>query len=179
MARGRLIEDPVFGYRLSPSRKGEVLRLEFWVDPGGGGKAEHYHPPLEERFEVLEGELTYRLNGRKHRAGPDDRFTVEPGTRHSFENSGSDVAHVKVEVEPALEMEQLFEDSAALAREGKWKVFGRWAVPTGPGALLDLAEFLDRYREIFVPTSPPRVLQRIGVPPLARLARRRETAPRD
>jgi mannose-6-phosphate isomerase-like protein (cupin superfamily) len=170
---GQLIEDPVFDYRVRFSRDGEILRGEFWVEPGGGGKVEHFHPPIEERFEVLEGELTYHADRARHTAGPGDRFTVAPGVRHTFQNTGSDVAHLVVEMEPALEMEQLFEDAAALAREGRWRVVGKRGIPTGPRALLRLAEFLDRYRAIFVPTSPPQIVQRIAVPPLARFARRR------
>jgi quercetin dioxygenase-like cupin family protein len=174
MTDGGLIEDPVFRYRLRLSREGDVLHAEFWVDPGGGGKAEHYHPPLEERFEVLEGELTYRLNRRKHRAVAGDRFVVEAGTRHSFENSGEGVAHIKVDVVPALQMQQFFEDSVALARAGKWRLLGRQVVPTGPRSLVDMAAFAERYKEIFVPASPPRVMQHLTFPPLARLAGRRE-----
>ena len=64
---GRLIEDPVFRYRLRLSREGEVLRGEFWVEPGGG-TIERLHPPVEERFEVLDGELTYRADGSEHNA---------------------------------------------------------------------------------------------------------------
>jgi quercetin dioxygenase-like cupin family protein len=169
----RLIEDPVFDYRLRLSRQGDILRGEFWVEPRGGGTVEHFHPPIEERFQVFEGEVTYRAGGRRCKAGPGDRFTVPAGVRHSFKNTGRGVAHLVVEMEPALDMEQLFEDTAALGREGKWTTIGRWGIPKGPRALLDMAEFLDRYREIFVPSSPPRPLQRFGVPPLARLARRR------
>ena len=64
-------------------------------------------------------------------------------------------------------MEQLFRDAAALGQEGKWIVIARHGVPKGPRSMLDLADFLDRYRDIFVPTSPPRALQRLAVPPLA------------
>ena len=64
---GRLIEDPVFRYRLRLSREGEVLRGELWVEPGGG-TIERLHPPVEERFEVLDGELTYRADGSEHNA---------------------------------------------------------------------------------------------------------------
>jgi quercetin dioxygenase-like cupin family protein len=171
-----LIEDPVFRYRVRFAQEGDVLRGEFWVEPGGGGKIEHHHPTVEERFQVLEGELTYRVNGRRHRAEAGELFTVAAGVRHAFENRGEGVAHLVVEMEPALNMQDLFEDAAALGRAGKWRALGRRGIPAGPRSLLDMADFLDRYREIFVPSSPPRLLQRVGVPPLARLARRRRGA---
>jgi quercetin dioxygenase-like cupin family protein len=173
---GKVIEDPVFGYRVKLSREGEVLQGEFWVEPGGGGRVDHYHPTVEERFQVLDGEITYRAGRRAHTARRGDQFTIPPGTRHSFANTGDGTAHLLVEMEPALEMEKLFRDTAALGRDGKWIALGRRGIPTGPRSMLEMAAFLDRYREIFVATSPPRVLQRIAVPPLARLARRRAHA---
>jgi hypothetical protein len=88
-------------------------------------------------------------------------------------NTGDGIAEVFVEMEPALEMDQLFRDAAALGRDAKWMALAGRAVPKGPRSLLDLADFLVRYRDIFVPASPPRLLQRVAVPPLARLARRR------
>jgi hypothetical protein len=75
-------------------------------------------------------------------------------------------------MEPALDMEQLFRDAAALGRDRTWIAVGRRGVPTGLRSMLKMAEFLEHYREIFVPVSPPPALQRIAVPLLARLARR-------
>src|SRR5438132_11993118 len=121
----QLIEDPVFRYRLRLSSEGEILRGEFWVEPGGGGKIEHFHPPIEERFEVLDGRVTYRAGGQKRVAAAGDRFTVHAGVTHAFQNTGDGIARLLVEMEPALEMEQLFRDAAALARGGQWKVFGK------------------------------------------------------
>jgi quercetin dioxygenase-like cupin family protein len=167
-----LIEDPVFRYRIHLSRDGEVLRGEFWVEPGGGGLIEHIHPPVEERFEVLEGEVTYHADGRKGKASAGERFTVGAGVRHRFMNTGPGVAHLIVEMEPALDMQEIFEEVAALARAGKWTRLGKRGLPKGPRALLDMADFLDRHSETFVLTSPPRFLQRTAVPPLARFARR-------
>jgi quercetin dioxygenase-like cupin family protein len=176
---GQLIEDPVFRYRIRLSEEADVLRGEFWVDPGGGGAIDHIHPPLEERFEVLGGELTFWVAREERKAGPGDCLTVPAGVRHAFQNTGQDVAHLVVEMEPALNMRGLFEDVAALARAGKLKRFGRRGVPTGPRALLEMAELMDRYHEIFVLASPPPALQRLVVPRLARIERwRRRRAKR-
>jgi hypothetical protein len=38
------IDDPVFRYQVRLAKDGDILRGEFWVEPGGGGKTEHYHP---------------------------------------------------------------------------------------------------------------------------------------
>src|SRR5206468_12799070 len=131
---------------------------------------------IEERFRVVDGQITYRADGRKRIARAGTEFTVPAGVRHCFVNTGATTAKLVVEMEPAPQMAQLFRDAATLGRERKWIAVGRRGIPRGPRSLLALAEFLDRYREIFVPISPPPFLQRIAVPPLARLGRRRRDA---
>ena len=133
---------------------------------------EHLHPQIEERFEVLEGEFVFKVGGRKRRAGPGERLVAEPGVPHAFENAGQGVAHFVAEIEPALDMQELFEESAALAREG---MFLRPGIPKGLRGLLAAAEFAERYRETYRQTFPPQAIQRILFPPLARLERRRSS----
>jgi quercetin dioxygenase-like cupin family protein len=169
-----LIVDPVFGYRLRLSHQGEVLRGEFWVDPGGGGNIEHLHPHTEERFEIITGQVAFRLDGRSQTAGPGERATVPRGVPHTFENIGEDEAHLVVEMEPALGLAEVFREVAAMARARKHRRLGRIGVPTSVSAALEMAELLDRHRETIVLTFPPRRLQPFLLRPIARLARRRE-----
>jgi hypothetical protein len=117
--------------------------------------------------------VTFRVARRKRKARPGSRVAVPPGVRHSFQNTGRDVAHLVAEMEPALDMQGLLEDTAALARAGKWRRVGRLAVPTGPRALLETADLMDRYSDTFLLSSPPPSLQRLLVPAAARLHRRR------
>ena len=72
------------------------LRLGLWADPGAR-VPKHFHPPLEERFEVREGEFTFTVGRRKHRAGPGERLVVPPGVPHAFTNTGPRVAHFVAE----------------------------------------------------------------------------------
>jgi quercetin dioxygenase-like cupin family protein len=164
-----VIEDPVMRQRYRLSREGDVLRLELWADPGAR-VPEHMHPQIEERFEVREGEFVFKVGGQKRRAGPGERLVVEAGVRHAFENPGPRVAHFVTEIEPALDMQDFFEESAALARAG---MFARPGIPRGIRGALAAAEFAERYRDTYRQTFPPRALQRILFPPLARLERRR------
>ena len=157
--------------------EGHVLRGEFWVDPGGGGAIDHAHPHTEERFDVVHGDLTFRVGRKKHEAHAGERLTVTAGTRHAFVNTGSDEAHLMVEMEPAADLDQMFREVALLAQAGKWKRIGRIGVPTGPRALVDMADFLWRYRETFALSFPPRFLQLPVVALIARLARRRRPVP--
>ena len=151
------------------SREGDVLRLQLWAEPGAY-VPEHLHPTIEERFHVREGEFTFKVGGSKRRAGPGERLAVAPGDRHSFKNTGDGVAHFEAEIEPALNMQDLFEESAALAQAG---MFLRPGIPKGIKGLLAASEFADRYSDIYQGTFPPRPLQRLLFPRLARIERRR------
>jgi quercetin dioxygenase-like cupin family protein len=166
-----LVHDPVRRQRYRFSRTGEVLNIEIWADPGGEVPL-HFHPRLEERFEVLAGRVRFTVAGTKTVAGPGDRATVPAGTRHRFENIGDEEAHMRVEVEPALDVQETITEAAALARAGKYT---RRGIPRGLGAALDVAAFVERHGENTVIASPPPWLQRIFLGPLAALARRRDS----
>ncbi len=169
------IADPAMGMRYAFDRKGDVLLLDCWVD-SGAETPDHMHPPIEERFQVVGGEFLFRVGGDEVRAGPGDRLVVPAGARHGFKNVGDSEGHLRVEIDPALEMQSVFEESAALGRAGKYRRIGRRAVPRGFSGLLAMSEFADRHSDIQVIFSPPRLLQRTLMPPLARLERRRRSA---
>ncbi len=169
-----LIEDPVFNYRLRfHPRKGDVLKMDVFVDPGGGVSIAHFHPSTEERFTVKRGEATFNANGVDIVARPgDSEVVVGPGVRHTFRNSGTEECHIVCEAEPALDLQGFLTDAAAMARAGK---YGRRGIPK-PGAILESVEWLDRYRDTTVITGgalPPPWLQPALLGPLARLYRRR------
>ena len=172
----RTVEDPVLGQRLSFSRTtgedGEVLHVEMWVDPGGGVPP-HVHPAMEERFEVLAGRPSF-LAGRKWQtAGPGETVVAPAGVRHAYRNNGDEVAHVICHARPPSSLQSFLEDAAALGRSGK---LTRHALPKTPGALLQAAVMAHHYRDMVVlgfPPLPPPAIQRLVIPPLARLGERR------
>ena len=172
---GELVEDPVFRQRYRFERTADVLRIEFWVDPEGG-VTPHVHPHMQERFEVLSGNPSF-LAGRKWKpARPGDVVTVPPGVRHAYRNPGVEVAHVICEARPPSLLQDFLEDVAALSRAGK---LTRRGLPK-PSGLLQGAVLAHHYREMVVlafPPMPPRFIQRLLFPPLARLGRRRGYEP--
>ena len=128
----------------------------------------HVHPEQSERFEVVAGEMRFRVGLRTIIAGPGDVLLVEPGVAHSFANAGPDEARLRVEVRPALAMEEMFADVIALAEAGRMTTRGM------PRNLLDLALLARTYdREAHAPLLGRR-LQRMLLAPLVALARRRE-----
>jgi mannose-6-phosphate isomerase-like protein (cupin superfamily) len=167
---GKIFEDPVqrYRYRFEP-QEGDLLRIEVWAEPGGGVSIEHFHPRTEERWEILMGEVTFKVDGEKRTAGPGERVVAPPRARHSFENTGPTEAHMRVEAEPAQDLQAFLEEAAALAQAGMYTRKGR---PRGFRGIVQGAAFAERHKQTTVVTSPPPVLQRILFPPLARLARR-------
>ena len=173
----QLVEDPVLRQRFRFRRSndpdgGEVLHIETWVDPGGG-VTPHVHPSMEERFTVFSGRAQF-LAGRKWvEAGPGEAVVVPAGMRHAYRNRGAEVVHMECEARPPSTLQEFLEDAAALSRSGK---ITRHGLPTGFGAVVQAAVMVEAYRDMAVllfPPLPPPFLQRLVMPPLARLGRRR------
>jgi mannose-6-phosphate isomerase-like protein (cupin superfamily) len=161
------VDDPLFRQRYLFSRDGDVLRIDIRTEPGGGVLAEHVHPRLEERYHLLTGEVTFRVDGKPVVAGPGAQLVVPAGVRHSFRNTGTDTAHLEVEADPALQLRESIEEGASLARTERFTAAGR---PRSLRALIEGAALARRYRDTVVLSSPPPVVQRMLFPLLARFA---------
>ena len=164
---GEFIQDPLFRQRYRFNRDGDALGIEIRAEPGGGVLADHLHPQLEERYDVLRGEVTFRVDGKALVTGPGGKVVVAPGVRHSFENTGSDTAHLEVEAEPALCLRESIEQGASLAQTEKLTPTGK---PKSLRALIELAALAHRYRKTVILSSPPLAVQRLLFPLLARFA---------
>ncbi len=121
---GQSITNSVTGETLvfrttSADSNGERVVVETFVEPNGAVAAAHVHPAQEELFEVLAGELQFRVGKDTIIAKPGDRVLVPAGTAHRFENIGDETAHFVCEVSPALGFEQLIETMFSLAEDGK------------------------------------------------------------
>jgi quercetin dioxygenase-like cupin family protein len=141
-----IVEDPVLKQRLAfrPAEDGEALIVEMWVEPGGGVPP-HVHPSMEERFEVLEGELSL-LSGRRWAvARPGETVTVAAGTRHAYRNSGSGLTHATVRAAPPQTLEEFLTEAAAMARAGK---LTRNGLPKSPSAALQALRLAIRHRKM-------------------------------
>jgi hypothetical protein len=76
---------------------------------------------------------------------------------------------MRTRVTPAGRLEDFLTESARAARDG---LYNARNMPTGFRGATWLADFALRFRDETVMTSPPPALQRLLLPPLARLARR-------
>ena len=169
---GQTVENPVTGERFTfthtaASTGGELLAFDFALCPGGSVPIPHVHPAQTERFEVTAGTMRFRVGLRTVIAEPGDVVEVEPGVMHSFANDGEDEARLRVEVRPALAMEEMFADVVEMAEAGRMTRRGL------PRNLLDLAVLARTYdAEAHAPLLGVR-LQRILLAPLVWLARAR------
>lgn len=157
MARpGETIANPVTReqvtfIRTAAESRGEVLELDLILGPGGFVPAMHVHPRQEERFEVLAGTPCFRIGSDERSSRAGERLVVPPDTPHRFWNPGSLEARVRIELRPALRMEEVLEETARLGRDGK---LNRRGLPNPlRGAVL-----AREYAAEFAPAPDPRVL---------------------
>ena len=177
--RGEALESPINGQRAvfrdtAQDTAGELLRLDFFVAPGGFLGNEHLHPVQEERVEVLSGSLRCRLGGAERTLGRGACVAVPPGMPHTLWNVGEEEAHALVEYRPALRTEVLFETLFGLGRDGKTD-------EGGSPSLLQGAVMLEGYEEEYRLARPPLPVQKalVGVlAPIGRLLGYRASYPR-
>ena len=176
IATGQSLTNPVTGETLvfrttAADTNGEAVVVEVFVEPDGAVAAAHLHPAQEERFEVLSGELEFRVRKQTFVARAGDRVVVPAGTPHRFRNLGEETAHFVCEVRPALGFERLIETMFTLAADGK---VNRKGMPN-PLRLAVIANH--HFGDVRLP-FPPAWLQRLGLllaAPLGRLVGFRPT----
>jgi quercetin dioxygenase-like cupin family protein len=173
---GQSLTNPATGETLvfrttAADTNGEAVVVEAFVEPHGAVAAAHLHPAQEERFEVLSGELEFRVRKQTFVARAGDRVVVPAGTPHRFRNLGEETAHFVCEVRPALGFERLIETMFTLAADGK---VNRKGMPN-PLRLAVIANH--HFGDVRLP-FPPAWLQRLGLvlaAPLGRLLGYRST----
>ena len=87
---------------------GKYALFEALVGPGGGPPP-HVHSREEEGFYVLEGEITFTVNGERVVATAGMFANMPVGTPHSFKNESSKPARMLISVAPAGLEKMFFE----------------------------------------------------------------------
>jgi quercetin dioxygenase-like cupin family protein len=87
------------------------------IVPPGGGPPPHIHSREEEGFLILEGEITFTINGERVVAKPGTFANMPIGTPHSFKNESGQPAKMLILVAPAG-LEQMFFSVGVLLADG-------------------------------------------------------------
>ena len=106
----------------------EVLEMEAEWQPGSTEPPPHFHPTQDERFEVLEGELTVVVDGARRTLTAGDVLDVPRNTVHKMWNASQAPTRATWRVTPALKTEEMF-----------------WTIASG-GAEDFLERFADEFR---------------------------------
>ncbi len=87
------------------------------IVPPGGGPPLHVHSREEEGFYIIEGEITFTVNGQKIVATAGMFANMPVGTPHSFKNESNKPAKMLISVAPAG-LEQMFMEVGVPLTEG-------------------------------------------------------------
>lgn len=142
---------------LARDTAGALLRGDGFLAAGVGVRGRHVHPNQEERFEVLEGVVRFRVGREKRIARAGEIVVVPPGRPHTLGNVGDSDVRFVFEFRPALNTETFFENAFALLTE------------RGPGTsvpmVLEFSELLTHYpREFLLAPAPLRWLTTVAGP---------------
>src|SRR5438552_16664111 len=90
-------------YRFLATGEDTNGRYALWeaIVPPGGGPPPHVHGREEEGFYVLEGEITFTVNGERAVAKAGTFANMPVGTPHSFKNESDRPAKMLLTVAPA------------------------------------------------------------------------------
>lgn len=130
----------------------------------------HRHPHQDERFTVVSGRIRVRVGNDERECVAGDSEVLPKGVWHDFWVAGDEPAEVLVRAEPALGLELILGTLAGLAREGKTDRKGRPRPLQGAV----IGQF---YQEVAEFKVPPPAVQRLLLPPLAALGRKRGLRP--
>jgi len=167
------VHDPIHHVSYSFRRDGDNLWVYTWLEDGGH-LPEHFHPSIEEHWEVLDGTARVKLDGSWRDLVPaDGPLRVAPNARHELRNTSGAETRLQTEVIPAGNLEEFLIDSARAAREG---LYNARNMPTSWRGAVWLADLAMRSRNETVMCSPPPAVQRVVLPLVARFARRPATS---
>ena len=170
-----VFENPVTGERVvvltdARTHPEQVLVSHLFIRPGGRVAAAHVHPTVDERFLVLSGQVGFLIGGRKRTLGPGEGASVPARVVHDWWQVGDEEAEVLVEVVPGVRFAEMVGSMFGLARDGKVNKKG---LPDP----LQLAVMGHEYGDVIQFTKPPAIVQKLTIPPLAALGRRKGRKP--
>ena len=159
-------------YHLTPhesvtvtSHSPDLLEVEGSWSANGSAPPPHFHPDQDERFEVLEGQLTAVVDGEQRALGPGDTLDVPRGAVHKMWNSSDGPTRAVWQTRPAgrtLDWWKAIDDL------GRRHPPGRAGVPSPTR----LAALLNEYDDVMRLATGPKPLVDAVLNGLAAIGRR-------
>ncbi len=115
---------------------GDFSLMERTVPPRGRRPLPHRHVNCSEAFWVLDGTITFVIDGAEQHGGPDDFLLVPRGASHTFGNDGEETARLLVLHAPAMdtyfaELEALWSGETPPAPEQERELMARYGMEPG------------------------------------------------
>ncbi len=98
---------------------GHATTIRILQKAGGFRPVLHVHTTTDESFTVLEGELTYELEGKKGTVRAGETILLPKGNVHTHYNAGPNDLLMLQTFTPALDIEIFLENLFGLSAEGK------------------------------------------------------------
>ncbi|MFL1897436.1 cupin domain-containing protein [Aquimarina sp. 2-A2] len=137
----------------------EKLVFRTCLQADGGQSGLHYHTKINERFKIIDGELTITVNKTKSIIKSNDEATIHPFDVHRFENTSNTAVVFEVTITPPLEIKKALQIFYGLAKDGKVYSNGL------PRNILYMAIGL-HMMDAYIP-NVSRSMQRLGITTLA------------
>jgi hypothetical protein len=113
----------------------------------------HIHPHAIETYEILDGQMEFFIKDKWLTAKKGDKLTVSKGITHAFRNPGEYVVTVFNTHQPALRMENYFEDVCKVLdklTENRTKKFN-----LNLKSMLYMSALMNNYRNEIIGKKPP------------------------
>jgi mannose-6-phosphate isomerase-like protein (cupin superfamily) len=127
---------------------GKRIEFEITMPPDALGPPKHLHPRQDERWTVLEGELSVFVDGDWRTLGEGESLSVPPNVVHTLRNRSRGVVRFRDVHEPALDFQDYIESLHRQAAAGK--ITSRMT----PSTLIHGALVLRQHRTTQVSASP-------------------------
>jgi quercetin dioxygenase-like cupin family protein len=102
--------------KLAGSDTNEAVAVVHLTVPKLSGPPLHRHGREDEWFYVIDGEITWEIDGKRFSGGVGTSAFAPRGTAHAFQNFSDQTAHVLVMVTPAG-LERFFEDVTIMNKD--------------------------------------------------------------
>jgi len=164
---GAVLHNPVTGeYARVVEHTAERAVGELLAVPGAAVAGPHFHPDQEERLEVVDGVMGYRLGEDRGELRSGGAITVPPGVVHDWWNAGEGDLRARVTVTPPGLFAGMIGAVWGLAVVGRTNA-------KGMPKLADAALLAETFGDEIIFERPPRAVQRALAATVAPIARRR------